>query len=215
VQQAHAESGFGERVFRERMRVQMPQSTLAKHLKKNRSSVAQWERGKNIPDIHTIEQMATLLHSTPQFLAFGLTDAPKTVMPDPRQLGYALVPEIRVGNAPTDFNKIQAWGLPYQYLTSELACPDPDALMIVSVDSALDDYQIGDRVIVDRSSTRPSPPGIFLVWDGMAPVLSKVSLIPGTTKQPHVKIENANGSFELSIDRAQLLGRVRGAFKRR
>jgi transcriptional regulator with XRE-family HTH domain len=215
VHEAHILSGFGERVFKSRMEIGMTQHTLAKHLDRNRSSVAQWERSKNIPDIHTIEDMATLLNTTPQWLAFGISDKPQTVMPDPRALGYALVPEIRVGRTPEQWDTLQKWGLPYQFLTSELGCPDPDALFMMTVESPIEDYQVGDRVIVDRSSTRPSPPGIFVMWDGLACVVAKVSVVPGANRSPTVKVENANGSFELSLDKTQLLGRVRGGFKRR
>jgi transcriptional regulator with XRE-family HTH domain len=215
VHEANILSGFGERVFKSRMEIGMTQHTLAKHLEKNRSSVAQWERGKNVPDIHTIEQAAVLLNTTPQWLAFGISDKPQTVMPDPRALGYALVPEIRVGRSPDEYDTLQKWGLPYQFLTSELGCPDPDALFVMKVEAPIGEYQVGDRVIVDRSSTRPSPPGIFLLWDGMACVLAKVGVVPGVTKSPTVRIENANGTFEIALDKTQLLGRVRGSFSRR
>lgn len=215
VQEAHILSGFGERVFKSRMEIGMTQHSLAKFLNRNRSSVAQWERGKNVPDIHTIESMAALMNTTPQWLAFGISEKPQTVMPDPRALGYALVSEIRVGQSPEKFETLQKWGLPYQFLTSELGCPDPDALFMLKAEAPIDSYQIGDRVIVDRSSTRPSPPGIFVIWDGMACVLAKLSVVPGATKSPTVRIENSNGSFELALDKVQVLGRVRGSFQQR
>jgi len=49
----------------------------------------------------------------------------------------------------------------------------------------------------------------------MACVLAKVGVVPGVTKSPTVRIENANGTFEIALDKTQLLGRVRGSFSRR
>lgn len=215
VQEAHINSGFGERVFKARMEAQMTQASLAKFLKRNRSSVAQWERGKNIPDIHTIEEMAGLMNTTPQWLAFGISDRPQTVMPDPKALGYALVPEIRVGQTPDKFETIHQWALPYSYLTSQLGATSGEALFILRVESSIHGYQIDDRVIVDRSSVRPSPPGIFVIWDGLACVLAKLGLIPGGTKNLEVRVEDANGTYDVALDKLTVLGRVRGSFQQR
>jgi len=37
-----------------------------------------------------------------------------------------------------------------------------------------------DRVLVDTADTQPSPPGIFLVWDGMSLILRRIEIVPGS-----------------------------------
>ncbi|MCE7028440.1 S24 family peptidase [Jiella avicenniae] len=113
------------------------------------------------------------------------------------------------------------WGLPDDYLRSELRMTASRAAVIeVTGDSGYNPDNAyapgslfpGDRVIVDLSDTRPSPPGAFLVHDGLGLVVKLVDVVRGSepvrlrlsSRNPHYE------PYEVVEGEARIIGRVRG-----
>lgn len=74
----------------------------------------------------------------------------------------------------------------------------------------------GQRVMVDIEDKVPSPPGIFVVWDGLALVLKFVEVVPNSDPLK-VRISSANKNFmayERTLDEAHINGRVVGVWAR-
>lgn len=74
----------------------------------------------------------------------------------------------------------------------------------------------GQRVMVDIEDRTPSPPGIFVIWDGLALVLKYVEVVPNSDPL-RVRISSANSAFqayERGIDEAHINGRVVGVWAR-
>jgi hypothetical protein len=74
----------------------------------------------------------------------------------------------------------------------------------------------GQRVMVDIQDKTPSPPGIFVVWDGLGLVLKYVEVIPGS-EPLRVRISSAHPAFkpyDRTVDEAHINGRVVGVWKR-
>lgn len=74
----------------------------------------------------------------------------------------------------------------------------------------------GQRVMVDVEDKAPSPPGVFVVWDGMALVLKYVEVIANSDPL-RVRISSANPAFqpyERTLDEAYINGRVIGVWAR-
>jgi transcriptional regulator with XRE-family HTH domain len=74
----------------------------------------------------------------------------------------------------------------------------------------------GQRVMVDIEDKTPSPPGIFVVWDGLALVLKFVEVVPNSDPLK-VRISSANKNFmayERTLDEAHINGRVVGVWAR-
>lgn len=74
----------------------------------------------------------------------------------------------------------------------------------------------GQRVMVDIDDKTPSPPGIFVVWDGLALVLKFVEVVPNSDPLK-VRISSANKNFmayERTLDEAHINGRVVGVWAR-
>jgi len=70
----------------------------------------------------------------------------------------------------------------------------------------------GDRVIIDLRDTRPSPPGAFAVFDGIGIVVKLVEPIHGS-EPPRLRLMSRNpqyNSYEVTIEEAHIIGRVRG-----
>lgn len=68
----------------------------------------------------------------------------------------------------------------------------------------------GDTVILDTDQIRPSPPGIFILFDGLCLVAKRIELIPRTSpKLLRICSENqAYTNYQRTIDEVQIIGRV-------
>jgi phage repressor protein C with HTH and peptisase S24 domain len=74
----------------------------------------------------------------------------------------------------------------------------------------------GQRVMVDIEDKAPSPPGIFVVWDGLGLVLKYVEVV-ANSEPLRVRISSAHHAFkpyERNLDEAYINGRVIGVWKR-
>lgn len=74
----------------------------------------------------------------------------------------------------------------------------------------------GQRVMVDIEDKAPSPPGIFVVWDGLGLVLKYIEVI-ANSEPLRVRISSAHQAFqpyERTLGEAHINGRVVGVWKR-
>jgi phage repressor protein C with HTH and peptisase S24 domain len=83
-------------------------------------------------------------------------------------------------------------------------------LITISGDSMAPVLEHGDVVMVDCTQTQPSPPGIFIVDDGVGLVAKRLDLVPAT--QPQIlRLTSENGvytNYQRRIDEVQIVGRV-------
>lgn len=95
---------------------------------------------------------------------------------------------------------------------------EPGRIRILAVrgDSMEPRLWAGQRVMVDIEDRVPSPPGIFVVWDGLGLVIKRVEVIAGSDPL-RVRIMSANPAYvayERTIDEAHINGRVIGTWSR-
>lgn len=93
----------------------------------------------------------------------------------------------------------------------------PNRLKIISVigNSMVPDFRPGQNVLVDTTDRVPSPPGVFVLWDGLALVVKLVEYIPHSDPAI-VRIMSKNPDFqtyERLIDEAYIQGRVVGSWQ--
>lgn len=107
-------------------------------------------------------------------------------------------------------------GEPYQFrrawIINHLKV-DPEALRVMQVegDSMLPALADGDVVLVNTTRRRPSPPGIFILFDGLSLVAKRLELT-GDASQPRVRVRSDNPayeSYERSLEAISIIGRVR------
>jgi transcriptional regulator with XRE-family HTH domain len=108
------------------------------------------------------------------------------------------------------------WVMPRE-LFAQVAPAGVDGLKIVSVrgDSMMPRFRPGQRVMVDTADKLPSPPGVFLVWDGFSLVIKQVEVIP-FSEPPRVRLTSANSiysPYERTLDEAYIQGRVIGVWE--
>jgi phage repressor protein C with HTH and peptisase S24 domain len=126
--------------------------------------------------------------------------------------------DIRAGAALTGETEtvIDTWQIPAAIIRAYSSAPASD-LRIIAVmgDSMEPTLQPGQRILVDTGDTKPSPPGIFVVWDGQGLVVRRVALLPHSDPA-RVKITCDNPKYdpsERTIDEAHIRGRVIGQWR--
>lgn len=105
------------------------------------------------------------------------------------------------------------WQVPTDFLR-RATTSIPEALRIISVigDSMAPLFETTDKVIIDTAQRTPSPPGVFVLWDGMGFVLKRISYI-ADTDPPKIKITSDNvkyDPYERVADEVHIQGRVIG-----
>lgn len=117
-----------------------------------------------------------------------------------------------------DQKVVGKFGFPKQGFR-EIYGADPGNVVLITVvgDSMEPTLLPGQKVLVDTSDRFPTPPGIFVVWDGFGLVLKRVSLIPHSDP-PTVRISSDNSHYppyERILGEAHIQARVIGEYRRR
>lgn len=131
--------------------------------------------------------------------------------------GVVAVPEVRVtaaagGGAVAEYEPLgDSWYFPVAWLRHELRARAAD-LKIISIDgdSMEPVLETGDKVLIDTTRTAPSPPGIFVLHDGLGLVAKQVEYVPNSDPARLV-IRSANPryqDYERTVDEVTIVGRV-------
>lgn len=109
--------------------------------------------------------------------------------------------------------KIGEWQLPRELV--KLATNSPlERIKILTIigDSMIPTYSPLEKVMVDTGDTRPAPPGVFVLWEGLGFVVKRVEHIPHS-EPPRIKISSDNpkySTYERVLEEAYIQGRVIG-----
>ena len=144
--------------------------------------------------------------------------SPSAILPgqlDPRaQIAFVDITASAGGgamNEPGASDPTQNLAIPTAMLRKITTSPSSELRIItISGDSMAPVLEHGDIVMVDCAQTRPSPPGIFIVDDGIGLVAKRVDLIPNTTPQM-LRLTSENNlytNYQRRIDEVQIIGRV-------
>lgn len=112
------------------------------------------------------------------------------------------------GPQPTDH-----WSLPRRFLSAHTDNPEALVVLRVAGDSMEPDYQAGERVLVDTAHRTPSPPGVYVLWDGFGLVLKRLEIEYGSDDPVTVRIMSINPAYPTytrSLDEVHINGRVVG-----
>lgn len=128
--------------------------------------------------------------------------------------GHGLFPI--AGSAEDGLDAVDQWVIPRRYLAAFSERPDCLAVIRVAGDSMEPDYNAGERVLVDRSHVLPSPPGVYVLWDGLGLVLKRVEVIFGTQDPVMIRISSINGAYstyDRALSEVHINGRVVGKWQ--
>lgn len=103
------------------------------------------------------------------------------------------------------------WRVPVPYLHTELRAREGEVDFIaVDGDSMMPTLLPGDRVMINRSQTAPSPDGLYAIFDGIGISVKRLEIIKGSnplmlriiSDNPH------HGSDEILLEDLRVVGRV-------
>lgn len=104
-----------------------------------------------------------------------------------------------------------SWVVPANLLSGRTAAaPDKIKIFTVAESAMAPDFAPGEQVLVDLSDQKPSPPGVFIVSDGIGHIIRRCEYVP-RSQPPQVRLSTASGKFEphvLPLKDAGLIGRV-------
>ncbi|TAD89895.1 MAG: S24 family peptidase [Alphaproteobacteria bacterium] len=88
---------------------------------------------------------------------------------------------------------------------------NPSLLKIIQVtgDSMAPTIGSGARVLVDLGDRRPSPAGVFVLWDGVGIVMKRIEAVPGPQALLRIISDNpVYAPYERAAEETQIFGRV-------
>jgi transcriptional regulator with XRE-family HTH domain len=111
---------------------------------------------------------------------------------------------------------VAEWQLPTEVVRYHSSAP-ADALRFITVlgDSMEPTLQPGQRVLVDTGDCTPTPPGVFVVWDGLGLVVKRVQTL-AHSEPMRVRITSDNPKYEgyeRALTEAYIQGRVIGQWR--
>lgn len=111
---------------------------------------------------------------------------------------------------------IHAWQIPRDVIRAATYTP-ADRIKIITVvgDSMEGTFRPFEKVMVDTEDRTPSPPGIFVVYDGLGLVVKRVEYVPHSDP-PQVRFTSDNprySAYERSLSEAYIQGRVLGRWQ--
>lgn len=94
----------------------------------------------------------------------------------------------------------------------------PDGVFIDEVrgDSNVPTLMPGEPVMIDSRDRRPSPPGLFLCWDGIGMVMKRIEFVLNSDP-PKILLKSDNPryeTYERALDEITIYGRIIGRWQR-
>lgn len=189
-----------------------------------RQQIARLETGQRRLTIEWLTRLATALHCAPADFFSGTEQPPSTPSGT-----VAMVQEVDVfasagaGSVIDHENDGQRWAFPAGWVRAELSAPVSDLRIITIEGDSMQsepprrgDLDPGDKVIVNIAARSPTPPGIFIVHDGIGLVAKRVMFLSGS--DPHaVRLVSNNSEYpdyELTAEEVHIIGRVVGRWQR-
>ena len=111
---------------------------------------------------------------------------------------------------------VAQWQVPTEIVRGYSTAPAAELRIITVMGDSMEPALLpGQRVLVDTGDRRPSPPGIFVVWDGLGLVVKRIQVLPHS-EPTRVKITSDNvkyDPYERTLDEAYIQGRVIGQWR--
>lgn len=127
----------------------------------------------------------------------------------PSKNSYLIKPLDKAGLE--DNENTSDWVLPASLLSEHTESP-PEQVKIYQIQERImePDFKHGEHVLVDKSQTEPSPPGVFIVSDGFGYLIRHCEFIP-SSKPPQIKVSAKDTNFQsqiLELEEFNVIGRV-------
>lgn len=194
---------------------------VAEQARVNRSFVYDIMRGRSEhPNLTKLDKVAAVIRVDRNWLLHGKgeIEGEKPVL-DTAAEAFVAIPCVEVtasmGGGRITADEVEN-GEPYHFksawITHRLRA-DPADLRIMHVegDSMMPSLHDGDVVLVDTARALPTPPGIFVLFDGIGLVAKRLEHIPNSDP-PRVRIISDNAfysPYERTAEEIKIIGRIR------
>jgi phage repressor protein C with HTH and peptisase S24 domain len=212
---------LAERLRARAQQLAMNAREVAEQARVNRSFVYDIMRGRSEhPNLEKLDKIARVLKVDRGWLlqGRGAIEGEEPAMNDKAD-GFVAIPSVEVtasmGGGKILADEVQS-GEPYHFkhswITQSLrANPANLRIMHVEGDSMMPTLHDGDVVLVDVGRALPTPPGIFVLFDGMGLVAKRLEHIPNS-EPPQVRIISDNtlySPYERTSEEISIIGRIR------
>jgi phage repressor protein C with HTH and peptisase S24 domain len=194
---------------------------VAEKARVNRSFVYDIMRGRSErPNLEKLDKVAAAIGVDRSWLlqGRGMVDGEEPTIVDETE-AFMAIPSVEVtasmGGGRFVADEVEN-GEPYHFKSSWITHslrtnPANLRMMHVEGDSMMPTLHDGDVVLVDLGRTLPTPPGIFVLFDGMGLVAKRLEHIPNSDP-PRVRIISDNtfySPYERTAEEIRIIGRVR------
>ncbi|MFT8246472.1 helix-turn-helix domain-containing protein [Roseomonas sp. BN140053] len=100
-----------------------------------------------------------------------------------------------------------AWRIPADVLAGR---GGDGQLVLMQAPHDLEDIRRGDRLLLDLGQRLPSPPGVFVTWDGIGPSLARLRVAPSSSEGLRVRFTGDGTDEVVEFGDLEVLGRVAG-----
>jgi phage repressor protein C with HTH and peptisase S24 domain len=194
---------------------------VAEQARVNRSFVYDIMRGRSEhPNLERLDKVAAVIKVDRGWLLHGngQVEGDEPVS-DERRDAFVAIPSVAVtasmGGGMIVAEEVEN-GEPYHFKSSWIthrlrANPANLRILHVEGDSMMPTLHDGDVVLVDLARALPTPPGIFVLFDGMGLVAKRLEHIPNSDP-PQVRIISDNAfytPYERTAEEIKIIGRIR------
>ncbi|WP_421983398.1 LexA family transcriptional regulator [Roseibium sp.] len=193
----------------------------ARYMGVNQVTYTSHENGAREYDREAAITYAKYFKVTPEWLVFGVGESSD----DSSSVAAIKEIDLRRLESCKTLDEVKAessaqWRIPAEVIEGQFRILDK-APMIVEVrgdwmvdslePTSSENLHAGDKLIVDTADNRPSPPGVFVVWDGVGLYPSKVEILNGEGGITYALVPR-NARYERTFhkpDELSILGRVK------
>ncbi len=217
---------FGTRLRERARQLDMSDAEVARRLGISERRYGNYVTDEREPDFDLLPKICRALETHPSYL-FGFTADPSepdsSLGRDGTPAGTQPIAQIpfraAAGGGYVEREEAQErrWYMPRAWVEQELRSRAAD-LQILPVfgDSMEPIIRDGDLVVFNRAWVTPTPPGVFVLNDGMAQVVKQLEHVPNSDPA-QIRISSRNAayqSYERTVDETHIAGRVVGVIRR-
>lgn len=209
-QQGSELTTMGGRIQWARRRKEMTQEQVADLVGKARATVVQYEKGRIFPPVKEVENLATILGVSPEFLAFGrhgvegMNNAAEEIV---------ALPEVTEG-ADGKLYTSGAFAVPRKLFAEKDVDPQKARMFFLKHDEAEFNFATGDRLILDQSIKAVDlDHDLFLIQSSNGPhVVRREPNFIGGPKGSAVLTTGRGVSQTVKTKELEVLGAIIGKF---
>lgn len=203
------------------------QDEVAAAIGTDKTVVSKLERGDRKTSVDWLDRFGKFYNVVPSALMSAPPAEPINTRDGLRRTAYVAEVDVEASagaGSIVDFTgEGHVWAFPEYWLRSEMnAGPSDIRIITIRGDSGVSDpprptdINPGDKVLVNVADRRPSPPGLFVVHDGLALIAKRIEYI-ARTDPARLRVSSNNPAYPVTeslLDDVLIQGRIVAKFQR-